>query len=361
MGRGGPLVRILIVRLSSIGDVLMATPVARALRERYPDGFLAWIAEDPGREWLQGNPYLDQVIRWPSAREWRKLARGGGYRLWQTWREHVRRLRALRFDVALELHGLLKSALVCWWSRAPRRIGPTEAREGSRWLMTEHRPFNRDTTRTTAYYSTLLAPLDVQRYDLDMTLVLTEEERRWARSYLNRFGVQEGDPLAVFCPATTRPQKHWIEDYWASLAGALGREWGMRSLVLGGPADVALAQRLQARAGPYLLSAAGQTTLRQAAALIERAQLCVGVDTGLMHAGIAVKTPTVALFGSTPSRRLQDEPNVIALNRHLPCAPCYRHPTCQQRYDCMRQITVEDVLRAARHLLGGGRLEGSPR
>ena len=354
--------RILIVRLSSIGDVLMATPVARALRNRYPDSFMVWIAEDPGREWLLGNPYLDQVLRWPSAREWRTVWRTGRvYRLLRTWQERVRELRAYRFDVALDLHGLLKSALICWWSQAPRRIGPTEAKEGSGWLMTEQSLFNRDITRTTASYSTLLAPLDVRTYDFEMTLVLTEEERRFARSYLNRFGVREGDPLAVFCPATTRPQKHWIEEYWAPLANALWQEWGMRSLVLGGPADVPLAQRLQAQAGPSLLSAAGQTTLRQAAALIQQAHLCVGVDTGLMHAAIAVKTPTVALFGSTPSRRLQDEPNVIALNRHLPCAPCYRHPTCQQRYDCMRQITVQDVLRAARHLLGGSRLEGPPR
>jgi len=346
--------RILIARLSSIGDVLTATPIARALRERFPEGYLAWVAEEPSRQLLEHNPYLDEVLPWPGLQRWRRLARAGqGLQALREWRDATRELRARRFDVALELHGLMKSALVCWLSGAPRRIGPTTGREGSRLLMTEGTVWNRNITRTTAGYLGMLKPLGVEHDDFDMTLVLTAQERAFARSFLADQGVSDQDPVAAFCAATTRPQKHWIEGYWSSLADALWETFGMRSLVLGGPGDTGLAQRIQARAQAPVLSAAGRTSLREAAALIERAQLCIGVDTGLMHAGIAVRTPTIALFGSTPSQRLTDEPNVLALNRHLSCAPCYRRPTCAGRFDCMREIRVADVMRAAARLLEG--------
>ncbi|HIE51960.1 MAG TPA: glycosyltransferase family 9 protein [Armatimonadetes bacterium] len=352
--------RILIVKLSSIGDVLMATPVAQALREQYPRAFIAWLVEEAFQDVVQGNPYLDEVLVWPRQSLWEPLLRGGR---WGTLIRELGRfqqqLRTYRFEVALDLQGLLKSALLAWLSGAPRRLGPAGAREGSQLLYTERLYDQPELTRTKLYLG-LIEPL-VPFRDLPMTLPLGEGDRAFAGEFLTAHGVDEDTPLAALCPTTTRPQKQWVEDYWADLVLALGEQLGMRSVVLGGPKDRALAERLRAKVqerrakgkgGDFpLLSAVGQTTLKQAGALIERAQVCMGVDTGLMHFGLAVGTPTIALFGSTSPRRLGDEPNVIVLNRHLSCAPCGRHPTCQGRYDCMRGITVEEVLTAAKQLL----------
>src|SRR4051812_25280462 len=152
--------RILIVRVSAIGDVIHGIPVLCALRETYPSAFLAWVAEGTMGDVLEGHPALDELVRVP--RRWWKSPR-------EVWRMR-RRLRSLRFDIAIDLQCLTKSALTAWLSGAPRRIGKTGAdgRELSRWFNNEL--VEAGGTHVLEHYLSMLRPLGIRspavRFDL---------------------------------------------------------------------------------------------------------------------------------------------------------------------------------------------------
>ncbi len=364
--------RILVIRLSAIGDIVFASPLIAALRRAYPQAHLAWLAQPECEPLLRHHPDLDQVILWPRG-EWQALWRE------RRWRELGRRVRALRaelrrqrFDLALDLQGLLKSGLLAWLSGAQERVG-LGSREGSQWLMTRVVPRGGDPRAIGSEYrflaerlglfglpglSGLPGPPGLPREGFPMALAPGAEDRSFTRDLIARQGWGSG--YGVVCPFTSRPQKHWFEERSADLAARLHRDLGLPVLMLGGPADrgaaVGIAQRT-ATAGPGLTDLAGGTSLLQAAALIEASRLVIGVDTGLSHMGIAFGRPTLLLFGSTRPYLDTGRANARVLYHPLPCSPCKRRPTCGGAFDCMRRIEVDEVLGAASDLLRPERQE----
>ncbi len=339
--------RICIIRLSAIGDVVMASGLIPALRQRYPNARLSWLVEPAAAPLLKHNPGLDEVIVWPRG-EWRALWRERRYReLWRRLRAFRRELRARRFDLVLDAQGLLKSAVWAWLSGAPRRLGLI-AREGSHLLMTERvvppddgdKPIGSEYRYLARY---LGAPDDAFRLDL----AVGAEPRAAARAKLRTGGV--AGRFAALCPFTTRPQKHWFEERWAELARQLAQQ-GLTPVLLGGPGDTEAATRIAAQA-PGLINLAGGLKLDETVAVIADASLLIGVDTGLTHMGTALRIPTVALFGSTRPYRDARSARTVILYEQLPCSPCRRHPTCDGRFDCMAAHTVAGVLAAAQRVL----------
>jgi len=218
---GDSPVRILIIRLSALGDIVMASGLVPALRARWPDAHIAWLAEPAGAVLLEANPRIDEVIRWDRA-AWKGLARRGR---WLALTRAVsglrRRLRGGRYDVVLDTQGLLKSALPARLSGAPRRIG-LASREGGHRLMTEviERPW--DGRLLGSEYRRLAAHLGCTDTPYSPDLALTDEDRATARRALSDAGTTRG--YAALCPFTTRPQKHWFEDRWIALGRALAEQ-----------------------------------------------------------------------------------------------------------------------------------------
>lgn len=339
---------ILIIRLSAIGDIVMASPLIRLLRVRFPGARLSWLVQPEGKALLDADGMLDEVLVWPR-NDWRRLWRERRWwRLWQEVRGFRRELRARRFDLVLDVQGLLKSGWCAWLTGAQERIG-LGSKEGSGWFMTRVVQKPRGETRIGSEYRHLAHALGLDARQFSMRIALTPEDERDARDRVGRAGVSGG--YAVFCPFTTRAQKHWSADAWVDLARRLSAELGLRAFVLGGPNDRAAANDITSRAGATTIDVVGQTTLRQAAALIRGARLLVGVDTGLTHMGTAFGIPTLALFGSTCPYRETDSPHTVVLYKQLPCSPCYRNPTCGGAFTCMMSISVDDVVAAARPLL----------
>lgn len=338
--------RLLIIRLSAIGDIVMASGLLPALRPAFPQARFNWLVQPEARDLLMANPLIDEVITWPRS-EWRRLFRAGRwFRLTAEISRFARDLRRRRFDVVIDAQGLLKSALLARLTRAPRRIG-LGSKEGGDALMTEVIAKPRDGRRIASEYRHLAAALggDVGAYR--MYVALDVDDREYADKFVRLHSLAQG--YVVICPFTTRPQKHWIASYWPVLIARLRQETGLGVVMLGGPSDVAAAASIAN--GTELVNAVGQTRLRQAAALIERARLLIGVDTGLMHMGTAFMIPTIALFGSTCPYLETDSPRTTVLYKALSCSPCRRHPTCGGAYTCMQTITVEEVAATARQLL----------
>lgn len=339
---------ILIIRLSAIGDVVMASPLIDALRRAHPDAHIAWLAQPDCAALLEAHPGLDEVIVWPRGlwvRLWRERRLGA---LWREVRRLRRELRARRFDLALDLQGLAKSGLPARLSGARERVG-LGSREGSALLMTRVLPRGGDPRVIGSEYRFLAESLGLPLDGFAMRVALEEADRAFARDLLRQAAISGG--YAVVCPFTTRPQKHWLEDRWGELIPRLRAELGLPVVVLGGPGDRDAAARIVAAAGAGVVDAVGRTTLRQAGALIEGAALLVGVDTGLTHMGVAFAVPTVALFGSTVPYLDTGRESARVLYHRLECSPCRRSPTCGGRYDCMRAIETGEVLAAARRAM----------
>ncbi len=339
--------RILIIRLSAIGDVVMASGLVPALRSRWPQAHVAWMVEPAAVPLLAHNPRVNELIVWPRD-EWRQLwSERRLITLAQRMLALRRTLRDGRFDLVLDLQGLLKSALWSWLSGAPRRICLI-GREGSHLLATERViPVPHGSAKRMGNeYRYLARHLGADEGAFVPDLAVGHAALDNAREALRSEGIQRSArPYAVLCPFTTRPQKHWFEDRWSALAHRLSQA-GWTPVLLGGPGDRAAAERIAAGA-PGIVNLTGKLKLDASVAAISEAALLIGVDTGLTHMGSALKVPTVALFGSTCPYLDPMAPRSSVLYEKLACSPCRRHPTCSGRFDCMRSLEVERVMAEA--------------
>jgi heptosyltransferase-1 len=346
---------ILVIRLSAIGDIIMASGVIPSLRAAFPDARIAWLTEEGNEDLLRSNPRLDRVFLWPR-RRWRKLGRAGRRReVWREFRQLRKDLKSQQFDWILDLQGLMKSGAWAWLAGGRRRIG-LGSKEGSRWLMTETVARDMDSPLIGKEYRRLMEVLRAEPDRFSMDIAVSEEAAGDAASLLEQAGIT--GRFAVFCPFTTRPQKHWFDDRWAQLAARVREETGLVPLLVGGPGDLTRGEDIAADSEGRAVNFSGRTRLDQCAALIRSADLVIGVDTGMTHMGIAMNRPTLTLLGSTdPYYETGTALGRVLLHR-LPCFPCYRRPTCDGEYPCMRLHTVDGVLAAARELLTAANSEG---
>ncbi|MFT4047676.1 MAG: glycosyltransferase family 9 protein [Solimonas sp.] len=329
--------RILIVRLSALGDIVFASSMLDALRRRWPRAHIAWIAQPGFAGILDGDPRVDELIRAPA----------GVFRSLPALLALRRELRARRFDWVFEVQGLFKSRLLAWLADGAR-VG-FRSKEPGGFLMRHLLDKGGDVADIASEYRYFAEAVSGERAG-PPHLVVTDAQRDAVTAKCAGLGIADG--FIALCPFTTRPQKHWIEAHWPPLVQQL-HDAGLGPCVLfGGPGDTQAAARIAAATAAPLIDLAGRTRLAELPAWLAQARLVVGVDTGLTHIGIAVRTPTIALFGSTcPYLRGAESPLRVMYDA-LPCAPCRRHPTCEGRYDCMRGLTPQRIAAAARQLLG---------
>ncbi|MEJ2619832.1 MAG: lipopolysaccharide heptosyltransferase II [Candidatus Thiodiazotropha sp.] len=340
---------ILIVRLSAIGDIVFASPLIHALRQRYPKARISWLVQAESKALLEYHPELDEVVVWPRGR-WQMLYR---QRQWLAlWREVVSFRRSLRqrgFDLALDVQGLLKSGLLSWFSGASQRIG-LGSREGSQYLMSCTVKKGGEPRRIGSEYLYLAEKLGLPVDAFEMHVGLADEDQTYANLSVEKYQLNQG--FVVICPFTTRPQKHWFNASWQALIEQLAERWQLPVVMLGGPGDTQAAAKIKVSAAARLINLVGETSLRQAAAVIARGSLVVGVDTGLTHIGIAMNRPTLCLFGSTRPYLDTTHENAQVIYHPRSCSPCKRKPTCNGSFDCMAEITAAEIVSRANYLPG---------
>ena len=337
---------ILIVRLSAIGDVVMASPLVEAFKRTFPDARVSWLVEAGSKPVLEANTDIDEVIVWPRG-QWNQTLKNRRYLnfIRQLW-SFVRDLRRKKFDLAVDAQGLLKSGIWVFLSGAAARVG-IGSREGSRYLMTRVVDRKDADNRISSQYRLLAEYLGLDLGDFKMKVSLGLEAQKYAEEFSG--GLSSG--YAVFCPFTTRPQKHWIEERWRELANRIIDKFELTVVLLGGPDDEKAGGRIAKPDHPSILNMTGKTTIQQAGALIKSSSLLIGVDTGLTHMGFALDVPTISLFGATAPYLNTEGTSGTVLYHPMDCSPCRRSPTCEGDYTCMKAISTDEVVRAARSLL----------
>ena len=279
--------RILIARMSAIGDTILTLPVACALRAHFPDAFLAWVVEEKSAAMVLGHPCLDQVLVLP--RGWFTSPRG----LWAARTS----LRALRVDTTVDCQGLTKSALACWLSGARRRIGlhGEHGRELSPWLNNQLI----DTRRSHVIDRSLelLTPLGIEQPAVQWQLPIDDGARQRMREAVARLGLT--GPYAVINPGATWSSRLWEMDRFGSVAQHLGTKHGLPTLVVwGGTRERVAAEQIVAGSGGHAVLAP-PSSLLELGALIEGGRLFLSADTGPLHMAVAVGTPSIGLCGTT--------------------------------------------------------------
>jgi len=250
-------------------------------------------------------------------------------------------MQAQKYDLVLDCQGLLKSGFLAWLTGAKKRIG-LGSKEGSRYLMTSVIERGGDQDQIGSEYRYLASELGCDTSQFPMRLHTAATAIESATELLS--GLNQ---VAIISPFTTRPQKHWFNDAWIVLSGLL-KEQGYTVVMLGGPGDLEASQSISDNA--EVINLVGKTDLPTAVAVIKRAELQVGVDTGLTHMGIAQNLPVVALFGSTRPYLKTDNPRARVIYHDLSCSPCKRKPVCDGAFHCMRDITANEVMTAVQEV-----------
>jgi lipopolysaccharide heptosyltransferase I len=332
--------RIGIVKLSSIGDVVHTLPLAAALRRDVPGAWVAWVAEEREAALLDAHPDLDAVVR-VDTRGWRRRVRrlsGLGPALREVARAR-RALRALQLDVAIDAQGLVKSGAIVQATGAPVRIGFAVARcrERASALFTNRRVSpGRQAGHVVDQYLTLLDPLGVEPGAPVFRVPEWPAAERRVAGWLAGLGLEPGDRVVVLCPGAGRPDKRWPAAAFRALAAGLRAEPGAAVVVAWGPGERGPADKIAAGLDPGV-AVAPATDLHELAALLRRASLVVGGDTGPLHLAAALGTACLGLFGPTPAAR------------NGPYGA--RSRTLQSTDRTMGGLEPAAVLRAARELL----------
>lgn len=348
--------RVLIVKLSSLGDVLHALPAAQALRAALPQATLAWAVEQAHAPVLRCQSFLDETIVWD-----RGTLRG--------FREFIGRLRATPWDLAIDLQGLFRSGLVAWLSGARRRIGFAAARELAPLFYTERVPLQTMDCHAVERLLELVGHLGAALPGMPLArpyvaggppaaprpgpalfpLHPSADELaavdRWCAAH--RFDPSR-QRLVILNPHCRRPANVWPLERFVELARRLLAA-GTRVAVTGGAAAGHLGDAMSRRLGDALWRADGCFSVLGSAALLARAALLVTGDTGPMHLAVAVGTPVVALLGATaPVRTGPYASDAVVIHKRLACAPCLakRCPLGHDPPACMAAIGVDEVYQA---------------
>jgi heptosyltransferase-1 len=342
--------RVLIVKVSALGDVVHALPVLAWLKSADPGMEIDWLVEESFAPLLEGHPLIRRVHRL-ATKAWRRQGYGQSLR---GGMETVRTLRAERYDVALDLQGNSKSGLFTRFSGAPLRYG--FARDGVReWpnllATNRHVPLSEPdyhvSERTLAVARAAFPGGSARPLAGPLPVVPVATEAVEQR--LRETGTT-GAPLVVLHYGTTWTTKLWPLDRWCDLAAALRRRGVRPVLTWGNDAELgAVRQILQACHGQAVVWPRG--SLPELVALLARADLVIGGDTGPVHIAAAVGTPTVSLYRVTDARRNGPRGEQhIRLQAPLDCSPCLRK-ACERDTECGDSIAVGDVLRAVARLL----------
>lgn len=350
--------RILVIRIDHIGDVVMSTPIFRALRSRYPNARIVAMTGSWGKGVLANNPNIDDIVVFDAP--WWAGVRGGGRRwsrLWQfatDYRQLLRRLRKEKFDLVLDPRGDMRHiAMFALASGAPYRIG--YGRTGGAYLLTHEVPF-RPKLHNVAKNREILRPLGIAD-EIPTEIYAGPSERDRVARLLAENGIDAAARLAVLHPGARTMVKKWPPDHFARVADHL-QSLGYSVVIVGGKEEMELSQQVAVamQKAPVLL--AGKLSLMELVALFERGQLFLCNDSGPMHLAAATRIPMVAVFGPTdPGIYGYKSPHQDWVYQRLPCSPCHYENHCPYSVgnasQCMSELPAGDVIAKVDELLAG--------
>jgi len=344
--------RILVFRIGNVGDVVAATPVLSAIRLRFPKAHIALLTSPgmPGalgaQELIRPGSLVDSLIVYhnPDISTWT-----GRWRL-------IQRIRSQRFELFIELSNIvapfrqvMQSMLLARLAGCRHAIGfqVAPSRRFPR-VQALHIPFPRESERL---FRDIAPSLDLP-HSGSGRLAIDAGDHREVSQLLERKGVSAADRVVVVHVSAKRPANRWFADRFAAVADSIQIRHGMRVVFTGAPAEQELIQQVQGYMRTPSLSLCGELGLLQTAALLERASLYLGNDTGPMHIAAVMGTPIVAIFSARdfPLQWYPHGNGHVVLRQDVPCSPCFKN-VCDVGLTCLDRIGTDEVLNAVEQQL----------
>jgi heptosyltransferase-2 len=336
--------RLLIRSTNWIGDAVMTTPAVRAIRKRFPDTHISLLAKPWVAPVFENSEHIDRLLIYDDKGRHKGIL--GKFRL-------ARDLKEYHFDAAILLQNAFEAALIAFLAGIPLRIGyNTDVRQ---LLLTHVVSCTTEIKKKhqTDYYLNIIRGIGMEEDNRKLYLKLNQRDRIRAKQILLEQHLSLDDKLVGINPgATYGPAKQWPFDRYARLADKIQAFTEGRIIIFGGPNDSNLGENISQRMQHRPIDLSGKTSLGEAMALIERCDLFITNDSGLMHVAAALDVPLIAVFGSTNSITtgpLSQNSRIVQVP--LECSPCLR-PECPKGHlDCMDQISVETVFKVVKEIL----------
>ena len=342
--------RTLIIKPSSLGDVVQALPELTALRESHPKARIAWLVNESLAGILEGHPRLDEIIAFPR-RRFGRIGRSLGATA--EFLAFVESLRQRKFTTVLDLQGLFRSGFIASATGAPSRVGLSTARELAPLFYTDKVDVPGRDMHAVDRYMMLARHVGLADPKATDHLPVTGESRAAVRRRLAEAGLQAGEPLVAVSAHARWPTKEWPAERFAEVLDRAHAETGARAVLLGSAAAAAGARTITQASRARPIDLTNRTTLQELVAIIAEARAMLTNDSGPMHVAAAVGTPVVAVFGPTNAVRTGPYgPGHCVIAGRAPCSPCYRRDCLYaggpRAMECLTSVTSEEV---ARHLL----------
>ncbi len=341
--------RILVFLPTWLGDVVMATPLVRALREAQPRSRLDVLVPPGGARVLEGVPYVDQVIVYD-----KNGAHAGLGGMWRLGRS----LAETRYDLAVCCPNSFRSALLLRFSGARRRIGWSYGGRGfllTDRLVPEMRGHRRVPRPMPQYYLDLARRLGVEILSDHSELAVTPTGEAEADAFIERHGASGDALLGLNVGASFGPSKHWRADRFAEVAAQLRDQRGLRPVVLCGPGEEALGREVEdavrdAGVADVIRTSDDMLSLAALKSVVKRLAVMVTTDTGPRHFAIAFDVPVICVMGSTDPQ-MTDQPDargeVVRLDPLLECMPCHEKVCPLTHHRCLEDLAAVPVVAAA--------------
>jgi len=325
--------RVCIIKPSSLGDVIHALPILAALRARWPSSHLAWVVNHTFQDVLRGHPDVDELIvynRTTTAIDPLGIGATAGL---------LRKLGSGRFDLTIDLQGLLRSGLMTAATRAKVRVGVADAREGARWFYTDLIDAPRLGLHAVERIQRVAAALNTDASKPQFNLPIQEADRQWARAVLE--GVPS--PRIVLNVGARWPTKRWPPEHFAAVGRRAATKLGAGLIAVGSAADQPLVDRLSRILRPLpIVDLCGRTRIMELAALAAESDLVISNDTGPLHLAAAAGARVVGIYTCTsPKLTGPFGPRVATVQSCVWCAPSFIKKC--DRLECMSELSPDRV------------------
>ena len=336
---------ILVIRLSSIGDIVHTIPAVACLRRAYPESRITWVTGETTAPLLYNYPEIDRLITADEKKWLRMLRRGSLFAASRAVKLFVSELRSEHYDMVLDFQGLLKSSLIAACSRGKRKIGFANGREGSVLLYSEKAEPAHFYSHAIARHMGLIRHLGISIPPGTPGPLFGQEDEKKVLSLLEREGVSRSKPMICFHPWARWPTKIWKQEHISGLCERIHRELDCTVIFIGSREACRHVPAAPRDTSPDIKNFTGKTTLSELACLLSHADLVLSTDSGPMHIACAVGTPVAALFGPTsPERTGPFGTRDTVITKKTACSPCFAKTKCPEgHHRCMNDISVEEV------------------
>ncbi len=328
--------KILIIQTAFLGDVVLSTPLIKAVKRKYPHSKIFFLLIPQTKGLLQNNPHLDGIIVYDKKDKEKGVS---------SFLALARKIRASGFDLALIPHRSFRSALLAYLARIPQRTGFDKS--SGAFLFTKKIKYIQNQSEAKRNLSLLETDMPPEN-DCLPELFPSEDDFKYIEELFISWDVKKEDKIVGIAPGSVWNTKRWLPERFGEVAESLIEKLGVKVIFTGGKEDEKLCLEIASNMKSKPLIAAGKTSPLQSAALISRCHVILSNDTAPMHIAVAMRVPVVAIFGSTipefgfaPTGK-----NDLVIQKELYCRPCGIHgrKNCPEKhFRCMKEITAAEV------------------